>query len=64
METLALTKEEKAALLNFLCDHLPHEIEACNAAKDDPVLRYTLPGWKAHLERLDTIKAKLHGFKK
>lgn len=64
METLHLTRDEKAALLNFFYDHLRHEKEAYEAAMNDPALRHLIPSWTIHLEHLDTIKAKLHGFKK
>ena len=64
METLTLTKDEKAALLQFLCDHMQDERDGYNAAKADHFADHILNPWKSHIEHLDTIKAKLHGFKK
>ncbi len=64
METLTLTKDEKAALLKFLCDHIEHERDGYNAAKATGLSAHILPPWKAHIDRLADVKAKLQGIKR
>lgn len=64
METLTLSKDEKAALLQFIIDHIQDEKDGYAAAKEDKFAAHILDPWKTHIEHLDTIKAKLHGFKK
>ena len=63
MEPLNLTKDEKAALLQFLCDHMQDERDGYNAAKADGFAAHILNPWKAHIDRLADVKAKLQGIK-